>query len=227
MCGPPLTLTISQPLALPRNRMPSRLSTGPACECHLKRVSLDMQGCLTTSNDLWPLGKAAGDEVLSMAAGVVLATRVKTRGQVLPTGASAPTTGPPSGQSPPWGRNHVGEECQGSPEGGDLCPNLRFNRLRLTSGVDEVAVTAFLLSGLKAVHPFLSGGGWNNQGVEFFQTADRRLLLLRCQCCLVLHPLDPVEEEFVMQEKHFSRYTARAGLARCLQPLANKKKGTF
>lgn len=25
--------------------------------------------------------------------------------------------------------------------------------------VDEVAVTAFLLSGLKAVHPFLSGGG--------------------------------------------------------------------
>lgn len=53
----------------------------------------------------------------------------------------------------------MGAECQGSPEGGDLCSNLRFNRLRLTSGMDEVAVTAFLLSGLKAVRPFLSVRG--------------------------------------------------------------------
>lgn len=67
--------------------------------------------------------------------------------------------GPPPGQSPLWGRNHVGAECQGSLQGGDLCPNLRFKRLRLTSGVDEVAVTAFLLSDLKAVHPFMSARG--------------------------------------------------------------------
>lgn len=52
----------------------------------------------------------------------------------------------------------MGAECQGLLQGGDLCPNLRFKRLRLTSGVDEVAVTAFLLSDLKAVHPFLPAG---------------------------------------------------------------------
>lgn len=38
----------------------------------------------------------------------------------------------PLGQSPQQGRHHLGTECQGWPKGGDLCPNLRFKRLRLT-----------------------------------------------------------------------------------------------
>lgn len=58
----------------------------------------------------------------------------------------------------------MGAECQGSLQGGDLCPNLRLKRLRLTSSVDEVAVTAFLLSDPKALHPFLSAGGEGLRG---------------------------------------------------------------
>lgn len=111
---------------------------------HLKSVS----GHAKLSHTLkWPLTPQESSASWRGGGRGCFSHKVKTWGQVRPTGASAPwmrgawfscdgwvvlKCQAPLGQAPQQGRHHLGKECQGWPEGGDLCPNLRFKWLRQT-----------------------------------------------------------------------------------------------